>query len=314
MPEEWIQALDLWRETAAPHLSDVNGAPAPDANDQVILLQALLGAWPLELLEGADGKELTAFQERMEGYLTKALREAKRHTSWVAPNEAYEGAALKLLHGLLDPKNPFLDRFQPLARRLSLLGMLKGLSRTILKMTLPGVPDIYQGTEFWDFSLVDPDNRRPVDYTARIEALDTDEPLAGPMRTWPDGRIKQHILSRLLHDRAASPALYAEGDYRPLSIEGERAADLLGYVRQHGEDILAVIVPRLWRDLTDGDRPSLDQAFWRETAVTLPHGRWRNVLTGEDILIGTERQKIAGLVSTLPFVVLKRDGDGGTAR
>jgi (1->4)-alpha-D-glucan 1-alpha-D-glucosylmutase len=181
-------------------------------------------------------------------------------------------------------------------------------------MTLPGVPDIYQGTEFWDFSLVDPDNRRPVDYTARIEALGTDEPLAGPMRTWPDGRIKQHILSRLLHDRAASPALYSEGDYRPLSIEGERAADLLGYVRQHGEDILAVIVPRLWRDLTDGDRPSLDQAFWRETAVTLPHGRWRNVLTGEDILIDPEQQKIAGLVSTLPFVVLKRDGDRGTAR
>ncbi|MFL5192546.1 MAG: malto-oligosyltrehalose synthase [Microvirga sp.] len=314
MPEEWAQALDLWQETAVPHLSEVNDAPAPDANDQVILLQALLGAWPLELMEGPDRKQLTAFQERMEGYLTKALREAKRHTSWVAPNEAYEGAALKLLHALLDPKNLFLDRFQPLAQRLSLLGMLKGLSRTILKMTLPGVPDIYQGTEFWDFSLVDPDNRRPVDYRARIEALGTDEPPAGPMRNWPDGRIKQHILSRLLHDRAASPALYAEGDYRPLSIEGERAAHLLGYIRQHGEGALAVIVPRHWRDLTDRDGLSHDQATWRETTVTLPHGRWRNVLTGEDILIDSEQQMIAGLVSTLPFAVLKRDGDGGAAR
>jgi (1->4)-alpha-D-glucan 1-alpha-D-glucosylmutase len=192
--------------------------------------------------------------------------------------------------------------------------MLKGLSRTILKMTLPGVPDIYQGTEFWDFSLVDPDNRRPVDYRARIEALGTDEPPAGPMRNWPDGRIKQHILSRLLHDRAASPALYAEGDYRPLSIEGERAAHLLGYIRQHGEGALAVIVPRHWRDLTDRDGLSHDQATWRETTVTLPHGRWRNVLTGEDILIDSEQQMIAGLVSTLPFAVLKRDGDGGAAR
>lgn len=314
MPEEWMQALELWRETVAAHLSEVNGAPAPDANDQMILLQALLGAWPLELLEGTDSRQLAAFQERMEGYLAKALREAKRHTSWVAPNEAYEAAALKLLQALLDPKNAFLDRFQPLARHLSLLGMLNGLSRTILKMTLPGVPDVYQGTEFWDFSLVDPDNRRPVDYTARIEALDMNEPLAGPIRNWSDGRIKQRILSRLLHDRAASPAHYAEGGYRPLSIEGERASHLLGYIRQHGEGALAIIVPRLWRDLTDRGGQSVDRAIWSETTVALPHGTWRNVLTGDYILIDSEWQKVSALMNTLPFAVLRRDGDGSAPR
>lgn len=312
MPEEWMQALALWRETAFPHLSEVNGAPAPDANDQVILLQALLGAWPLELLEKTDGMQLAAFQERMAGYLTKALREAKRHTSWVAPNEAYEGAALKLLRAILDPQNAFIEGFKPLARRLSLLGMLNGLSRTILKMTLPGVPDIYQGTEFWDFSLVDPDNRQPVDYKARIEALDSHASLEAIMRSWPDGRIKQRILSRLLHDRAASPALYAEGDYQPLPVEGERASHLLAYIRRHGDAALAVIVPRLWSAVTNPESAAPDQAIWSGTTVTLPHGRWRSVLTQDDILIDSDRQRIAGLMVSLPFAVLKRDSGWST--
>ncbi|WP_114942858.1 malto-oligosyltrehalose synthase [Microvirga calopogonii] len=308
MPEEWARTLDLWRDVIAPHLSEVEGAPAPDANDQVILLQALLGAWPLDLLEGADARQLAAFQERMEEYLTKALREAKRHTSWVAPNEAYEGATRKLLHAVLDPKNRVLDRLQPLARRLSRLGMLNGLSRTILKMTLPGVPDIYQGTEFWDFSLVDPDNRRPVDYNARIAALDMNEPVEALMNGWPDGRIKQHILMRLLHDRAQSPILYAEGDYRPISIKGERAAHLLGYLRQHGETTLAVIVPRLWSGLTDGEGHLPAQVTGGGATISLPHGRWRNVLTGEEILIDSDQEEIEALMGSLPFAVLKQDG------
>jgi (1->4)-alpha-D-glucan 1-alpha-D-glucosylmutase len=312
MPDEWAKALDLWREAASPHLSEVNGAPAPDANDQVILLQALLGAWPLDLLEGADSKELGAFQERMEEYLTKALREAKRHTSWLAPNEAYEGATLKLLRAVLDPRNTFIERFQPLARRLSALGMLNGLTRTVLKMTLPGVPDIYQGTEFWDFSLVDPDNRRPVDYKARIQALDTSATLGALMKSWPDGRIKQRIFSQLLQDRAASSVLYAEGDYRPLTFEGEKASHLLGYVRRHGEEALAVIVPRLWAELTQDDNVSFDPGIWSRTTVALPHGHWQNAITGDNVLIDADRQKISDLMSAIPLVVLKYDEATGT--
>ncbi len=310
MPEEWMQALALWRDTASPHLSEVDGAPAPDPNDRVILLQALLGAWPLELLERTDGGQLAAFQERMVEYLTKALREAKRHTSWVAPNEAYEGAALKLLRAALDPKNAFIEDFKPLARRLSLLGMLNGLSRTILKMTLPGVPDIYQGTEFWDFSLVDPDNRRPVAYKARIEALDSHASLESLMRHWPDGRIKQRILSLLLHDRTATPDLYAEGDYRPLSVDGRQGSHLIAYIRQHGDAALAVIVPRLWSALTNPESLAFDPAMWSDTTVALPHGRWRSVIEQDDILIDSDRQEIAGLMGSLPFAVLKRVGTG----
>ncbi|MBJ6125951.1 malto-oligosyltrehalose synthase [Microvirga splendida] len=306
MPDEWSKALELWREVASPHLSDVDGMPAPDVNDQVILLQALLGAWPLELLEKPDRRKLASFQERMEGYLTKALREAKRHTSWVDPNEAYEAAALGLLRAVLDPKSPFSERFGTLARRLSSLGMLNGLSRTVLKMTLPGVPDIYQGTEFWDFSLVDPDNRRPVDYAARIKALDQRQPLEALMRNWIDGRIKQQVTAALLRDRAQSPELYAEGNYRALETQGAHAHRLIGYVRRHGTDALAVVVPRLWAGLTEGSEPSVDAAIWGDTSVELTRGRWINVITGDEIGIDRNRVKVSDLMGEIPFAVLKR--------
>jgi (1->4)-alpha-D-glucan 1-alpha-D-glucosylmutase len=273
MPEEWSKALGLWRDFAAAHLSEVNGVPAPDANDQVILLQSLLGAWPMEIMDKADAEQLASFQERMEGYVSKALREAKRHSSWVNPNEDYEAATLKLLQAALAPGSAFIERFRPLARRLSALGMLSGLSRTILKATLPGVPDIYQGTEFWDFSLVDPDNRRPVDYTARDKALDNEEALETLMANWSDGRIKQRVLSMLLHDRAKAPALYAEGDYQPLDVIGDKASHLLAFTRRHGTDTLVVVVPRLWGELTDGQPPSVAGAAWGRTTVALPQGR-----------------------------------------
>lgn len=305
MPEEWAKALNLWKELASSHLSQIDGVHAPDDNDQVILLQALLGAWPLELLEKIDRKKLASFQERMEGYLTKALREAKRHTSWVAPNEAYENAALDILRAALDPKSPFLERFGDLVRRLSTLGMLNGLTRTVLKLTLPGVPDIYQGTEFWDFSLVDPDNRRPVDYAARARALENGDALTSLMATWTDGRIKQRIIAALLQDRAQSPELYAEGDYQTLEAEGARADHLLAYVRRNGTDALAVITPRLWSGLMKSNDPSIDAAIWGDTSIVLAQGPWLNVITGDEILIDQSQTKVSGLMKEFPFAILK---------
>jgi len=309
-PEEWAKALALWEDIASPHLSDVNGAPAPDANDRVILLQSLLGAWPLELLDRTDEQQLASFRMRMEAYLTKALREAKRHTSWIDPNTAYEAAAMKLLHAMLDAKGAFIERFRPLARRLALLGALNGLSRTVLKLTLPGVPDIYQGTEFWDFSLVDPDNRRPVDYRARSAALSAEAPLDTLLASWPDGRIKQRITAHILRDRAEAPLLYAEGDYRPLSAAGRRAKHLLGYVRRHGGEELAVIVPRLWAALEPGDNLSINPAAWGDATIDLPQGGWRNVITGEEILLQDASCAISNLLKPLPFAVIRRSGRG----
>jgi len=305
MPEEWEDAVGLWREIVSPYLTDLSGAPTPDANDQVILLQSLLGAWPLDLLEADDSDQLSSFHERMQNYVTKALREAKRKTSWIDPDERYEEAAQNLLQAVLDPRNDILERLRPLARRMFVLGMLNGLSRTVLKMTLPGVPDIYQGTEFWDFSLVDPDNRRPVDYPARVKALDDEAPPEMLLAQWQDGRIKQRVLARLLQDRAGSPVLYSDGDYRPLPVEGKRASHLVAFQRQHGRDGLAVIVPRHWNSLVAGDRLRFDPAIWHGTSATLPEGRWRNVITGSAVDIGSEEPALGEILSPFPFAVLR---------
>ncbi|GEO14297.1 malto-oligosyltrehalose synthase [Microvirga aerophila] len=306
IPDEWRDALDRWRGIASPHLSLVDDLPSPDGNDQVILLQALLGAWPLELLDEDDPAILSTFRERMEGFVLKALREAKRHTSWIDTNEAYEDAALHLLRALLEPRSEFLASFRPLAKRLSLLGMLNGLSRTILKMTIPGVPDIYQGTEFWDFSLVDPDNRRPVEYEARVQALGGKIGLEGLISEWKDGRIKQHFLSKLLEDRARHPAFYAEGDYRPTVISGSRSDHLIAFTRSHGDETLAVIVPRHWSDLTSGGAQLQVNTEWRDTAINLPGGRWQDVISGHEVETGTEDCPVASLFASTPFAVLRK--------
>ncbi|PVE22036.1 4-alpha-glucanotransferase [Microvirga sp. KLBC 81] len=307
MPEEWEEAVSLWRESISPYLSDVNGAPAPDANDQVILLQALLGAWPLELLDGDDSRQLTSLHERMKGYVTKALREAKRQTSWINPDIKYEEAALSVLHAVLDPKSRILDRLRPFARRISVLGMLNGLSRTILKMTLPGVPDIYQGTEFWDFSLVDPDNRRPVDYDTRTQALAEMPSLKSLLSEWQDGRVKQYILARLLRDRASIPSLYSDGDYQAIPVEGERASHVIAFMRQHGDDKLAVIAPRFWNSLINTDRLKFDPAIWSGLSLALPDGQWRNVITDQVSAITAGEQKLGELLPSFPFAVLRQD-------
>lgn len=308
LPDDWEQALMIWRQIITSHLTDIEGAPAPDANDQVILLQSLLGAWPLELLESPSQEQIADFQKRMEGYVTKALREAKRHTSWINPDEAYESAALKVVKAALTPESSFLRELRPFAHRLSQLGMLNGLSRTILKLTLPGIPDIYQGAEFWDLSLVDPDNRRPVDYTAREQAFSHEDEVETLIASWPDGRIKQRFIACLLKDRAEAPLLYAEGDYRALDTDGEHATHLLAYMRRRGAEELVVIVPRLWAGLVSEGNILPDKAIWDNTSIAFPKGRWRNVLTGDDVIVGDAGAKAGGLLSPLPFCVLRRSG------
>jgi (1->4)-alpha-D-glucan 1-alpha-D-glucosylmutase len=183
--------------------------------------------------------------------------------------------------------------------------MLTGLARTVLKATLPGVPDVYQGTEFWDLSLVDPDNRRPVDYRAREAALTEDIAVERLLESWPDGRVKQRILGRLLADRAASPALYAEGDYQPVEVRGEQAVNVLAFARKAGEDELVVAVPRLVGALTGGESLPLGEV-WGETRLPLPSGRWRDVLGGGEIEVQDDGTPVRELFARLPVSVLRR--------
>ncbi|KAA2238204.1 malto-oligosyltrehalose synthase [Salinarimonas soli] len=300
MPDAWRDAVERFERLCRPLVSAVGGEAAPDANDRYLLLQALLGAWPLDLLDG-DGGDREGFRERLEGYLLKALREAKRHTSWVHGNEAYEGAATELLSALLRPDGGFLEAFRPLARRLAAIGMVNALARTALKLTLPGVPDTYQGTEMWDLSLVDPDNRRPVDFEARARALTDDTPAEALLAAWTDGRIKQRLTARLLADRAERPALYADGDYKPLAARGAQARRLAAFVREHGEDRLVVVVPRLVGALMPDERLPLGPDAWGDTAVALPPGRWRDVVTGREVQNGA----VAELFGGLPIAVLR---------
>jgi (1->4)-alpha-D-glucan 1-alpha-D-glucosylmutase len=307
MPGEWAEALDRWRTIAEPHLAEGEElAAAPDANDQSMMLQAILGAWPMELLdEGASHDAVAGFRERLEGFLTKALREAKRHTSWVNVDEAYEAAAQALLRALVAPEAPFLDAFRPLARRLAFHGMLNGLARTVLKCTLPGVPDVYQGTEFWDLSLVDPDNRRPVDYGARARALEAEEPIDALLGSWRDGRIKQRIVHRLLTDRAEAPSLYAEGGYEPLAASGTAANRVVAFTRTYGRDTLVVAVPRLLAAAVADETMPVGREFWGDAALPLPPGRWRDVVTGASVETGEGPHPIGELFSILPISVLR---------
>jgi (1->4)-alpha-D-glucan 1-alpha-D-glucosylmutase len=304
MPDIWAEAVQRFDQVCEPHLVEVEGEKAPDANDRYLLLQALLGAWPIELLQGETDEAVESFRERIEGYVLKALREAKRHTSWVHGNEAYENAATGLVAMLLRPGGKFLPEFRPLAQKLARLGTVTGLARTVLKCTLPGVPDVYQGTEFWDLSLVDPDNRRPVDYEARARALEAGASPEALLRDWHDGRVKQAVLTRILHDRAESPSLYAEGDYDALAATGPRAENVVAFTRRRGEEALCVVVPRLVAGLV-GDGLVPEPRAWGETVLSIPAGRWRNILTGADVEVGPAGCPVGELFGVLPIAVLR---------
>ena len=301
MPDAWADAVERFEAMAKPHVASDEEGETPDANDRYMLLQTLLGAWPHELLEDGADQAAEPFRERMEEYARKALREAKRHTSWVNVDEAYEEATFNLVRRLLEPGAEFLSGFRPLARRLAYAGMLTGLARTALKCTLPGVPDIYQGTEFWDLSLVDPDNRRPVDYDARAAALNDGVDVRALLANWQDGRVKQAVLARLLADRADAPDLYAKADYKPLAPEGRRARHIIAFRRSHEGVNLLVAAARFWGSFHNNETANL----WQDTVVPSPKGRWRDVLTGTEIASRDERLSAAELFSTLPIAVLR---------
>ena len=310
LPEEWARAWDTWRRAAAPHLRTIEGGPAPDANDQWMFLQAVLGAWPLELLDSDDPAELEDFRKRLDAYAEKALREGKRRSSWVNVDEAYEGAVHALFAELIVPGSDCLARLRPFLRRLAYLGMIAGLGRTVLKCTLPGIPDTYQGTEFWDYSFVDPDNRRPVDYGARTRALEEGAAPADRIGTWADGRVKQATLARLLADRAARPDFYADADYRPVAARGERADNVLAFTRSTAtsdEDDLLVAIPRLVARLTP--ESGWSGAPFAGTVLPVPAGsRWTDVVGGGTHEADGEGFDLGRLFERLPYVVLRRAG------
>jgi (1->4)-alpha-D-glucan 1-alpha-D-glucosylmutase len=206
---------------------------APDRNDEYVFYQLLLGAWPAELSGGnSDSAGVDAFRQRIEGAMVKAMREAKVHTTWATPNSAYEDAVLSFIRYALDTSraNAFLDSFSAFQARVAPFGVRNSLVQAVLKLTLPGVPDIYQGAELWDFSMVDPDNRRPVDYAARRHLRDAQagggENLSVLLEQWQDGAIKLRLTSDLLKLRQRSPGLFRNGSYDALNARAGGGPDL----------------------------------------------------------------------------------------
>lgn len=249
IPGEWTSAVARWKLLNAPHLVIDGDMRAPSATFEYMLYQTLLGAWQPD-----DG----AFAERIQAYALKAAREGKQETSWLNPHPAYEAGLKTFIDRILDRSHSaeFLDSMQTLARRVALLGALNSLSQLTLKATMPGVPDVYQGTEFWDFSLVDPDNRRPVDFVARARALHTLEQPDWQQLTkdWPSGHVKLAWTRHLLKLRTELPDLFTDGDYAPLEVTGTHRDHFIAYARRHGRDAAVVVVPRYFAPLTDNGR------------------------------------------------------------
>ncbi|EKT4450988.1 malto-oligosyltrehalose synthase [Pseudomonas putida] len=269
----WLASrVEHWRELAEPLRAQLNDGLAPSPGDELMLLQTLLGSWPLEL-DLHDETALHQYAERIRQWQQKALREAKLRSSWSAPNEAYESACARYIDSLLlgSEHQQLRKSVADAAQLLACPGALNGLVQALLRMTTPGVPDLYQGNEYWDFSLVDPDNRRPVDYASRRRTLDDATPLAELLAHWRDGRIKQALIARLLDCRQAHAELFRRGAYLPLTVQGRHADKVIAFARVGEGEHAVVVAPRLASGLLGGAAtPLIPAQNWDDTRVVLP--------------------------------------------
>ena len=265
----YAEQIELWRALARPVRSDDQ---MPSTGDELILYQALLGSWPLELHDD-DQAGFTDYAKRIWQWQQKALREAKLQSSWSAPNEAYENATQAFTEKLLTGEEGQLLRaaLSKTVNSIAAAGALNGLAQTLLRMTVPGVPDLYQGNEFWDFSLVDPDNRRPVDYVARAQALQVSLPTRELLSNWRDGSIKQALIAQVLNLRVEHAELFRRGSYRALEVLGNQAHKVLAFAREHEGKAAIVIVPIRCATLLENSAvPQVDALRWGDTRVVLP--------------------------------------------
>lgn len=319
LPSEWRSLVGRCSRQHRKWKTVVEGHPAPDRNDEYLLYQTLLGVWPLTPM---NTEHYVVFKRRVQDYMRKATKEAKVATSWINPNQAYDEALQEFVDRVLDDCR-VRDDFQQLLAKVTQAGMINSLVQTVLKMTVPGVPDIYQGTDLWDFSLVDPDNRRPVEYEQRHQLLtelqdqistagDDLQALARELLTQRvDGRIKLYVIHRLLCLRRDSTALFRVGTYTPVASVGEKARYLCAFTREHEGNTLLVVVPRLVSRLTpDPATAPLGTEVWGDTRIILPQtkGRqaYRNVFTGETITRSdaTTALPIGEILTAFPVAVL----------
>jgi (1->4)-alpha-D-glucan 1-alpha-D-glucosylmutase len=302
LPGEWASAVARWKILNAPHLVIAGEMRAPSAAFEYMLYQALLGAWP-------SGQRDDAFLARMQAYALKAAREGKQETSWLNPNPAYEAGLQTFIERILDhsASAEFLNSLETLAQRVSRLGALNSLSQITLKATMPGVPDFYQGTEFWDLSLVDPDNRRPVDFAERAAVLAS---LAAPdweglAQNWPNGHLKLAWTRHLLKLRTELADVFAHGDYQPLEITGLHRDHVIAFARRHGRDAVITAVAKSFAPMSQGGRvwPRAD-AF--DGALNLKGYSVEGIVSEA----GVAEVRLSALFRHLPVAVLKAGFEG----
>ncbi|HSF34068.1 MAG TPA: malto-oligosyltrehalose synthase [Candidatus Tectomicrobia bacterium] len=308
IPRDWTRSIQRWQSLNRHKKVDVDGAEVPDANEEYLFYQTLVGTWPLQSMDDAAHQ---GFIARLEGYMEKALKEAKIHTSWINPNAAYDQAVKQFVREVLraHPDNCFLDDFVHFQGRVAQAGMWNSLSQTLLKITSPGVPDVYQGSELWDLSLVDPDNRRPVDYGKRaslLEALQRRESrgLVTLVRELvaqrADGRIKLYLTYKALQFRRIHRDLFARGAYRPLTVSGAQKDHVVAFTRHLEQRWVLMAVPRFVIKLSPSAMPPLGKRIWKDTLLLLPDGApsgWQNVLTGKDLITSDHSPAERGLLA-----------------
>jgi (1->4)-alpha-D-glucan 1-alpha-D-glucosylmutase len=320
LPRQWRRRVHAWRRANRQKKGAVDGQPVPDANEEYLLYQTLVGAWPLAPLS-ADS--LAVFAERVQRYMVKALREAKVHSSWINPAPEYERAVAHFVAAILDPRasRAFLRDFEAFHAAVARWGIYGSLAQTLLKLTAPGVPDVYQGTELWDFSLADPDNRRPVDFDERerlLTALHGDVARApdraafarGLAEAPADGRVKLFVIHEALALRRRQRRLFLEGAYRPLEIHGRRAEHVCAFARVWGEQCAIALVPRLLAAGGFSD-PPLGSPAWGDdsgAAVSAHEGtRFRNVFTDERVAVEAGRLPLARVFASFPVALLVQE-------
>ncbi len=306
LPVEWRQTVRRWKTNNRRLKKAIDEMEAPDTNEEYLLYQTLLGTWPI-LEDGTAARETSPeYVTRIQAYMTKALNEAKINTSWIQPNEEWLDAMGTFVARILEasPKNRFLANLFPLVEEIARLGAMNSLTQTLMKITSPGVPDIYQGNETWDFSLVDPDNRRRVDYDARqrlMQSLGNTAP-AELLQKWPDGRIKMFLIQKVLQFRRTQPDLFRHGTYRPLKTSGTFGESCISFAREHDARRIIVIAPRLSRRV--GFPPIGEK--WKDTSIEMPEGfsKASDLFTGREVAFENGSVRLSDALSTLPFACL----------
>jgi (1->4)-alpha-D-glucan 1-alpha-D-glucosylmutase len=311
IPEIWEAEVNTWKQLNQPHKTMSGDRTMPDANDEYALYQTLVGAFPFEPFDH------DAFVGRIKDFAIKAVREAKVHTAWLRPDTEYEDAFVQFVDRLLDPSddNEFLKRLQTFQQKTAFYGMVNSLSQLLLKMTAPGVPDIYQGTEMWDLSLVDPDNRRPVDYDHRFHELNELRKWAESDRAalldnlvhYPeDGRIKLFVTAEALAARCHYQDLFQGGDYIPVRITGEYENHVVAFLRRAGNRYALTVVPRFPVTLCDIGQFPLGSSVWQDTTLELSEVaslNWVDVFTQQPIK-GADKLPVSKLLAQFPVALL----------